>query len=30
VDEMIHALAAQFTVLCRIQDRTNITFERAS
>ncbi|MEU1150119.1 hypothetical protein ACFYO9_25155 [Streptomyces sp. NPDC005863] len=30
VDEMIHALAAQFTVLCRIQDRTNIKFVHAT
>lgn len=30
VDEMIHALAAQFTVLCRIQDRTSIKFVHAT
>lgn len=26
VDEMVHAVIAQFTVLCRIQDRTGLTF----
>ncbi|MCX4676963.1 hypothetical protein OG413_16915 [Streptomyces sp. NBC_01433] len=30
VDEMIHALAAQFTVLSRIQSRTGITFVHAT
>ncbi|KUF19499.1 hypothetical protein [Streptomyces silvensis] len=30
VDEMIHALAAQFTVLSRIQDRTGIRFVHAT
>ncbi|GGV73642.1 hypothetical protein GCM10010277_87470 [Streptomyces longisporoflavus] len=30
VDEMIHALAAQFTVLCRIQERTDIKFVHAT
>ncbi|WKX70354.1 hypothetical protein [Streptomyces sp. XD-27] len=30
VDEMIHALAAQFTVLSRVQDRTGIRFVHAT
>ncbi|MFI1797592.1 hypothetical protein ACH427_09575 [Streptomyces sp. NPDC020379] len=30
VDEMIHALAAQFTVLSRVQERTGITFVHAT
>ncbi|GGR81054.1 hypothetical protein GCM10010252_19470 [Streptomyces aureoverticillatus] len=30
VDEMIHALAAQFTVLSRIQDRTGVRFVHAT
>ncbi|MGW5867467.1 hypothetical protein ACWFRJ_35550 [Streptomyces sp. NPDC055239] len=30
VDEMIHALAAQFTVLSRIQRRTGVTFVHAT
>ncbi|MFG2498256.1 hypothetical protein ACGFSB_08585 [Streptomyces sp. NPDC048441] len=30
VDEMVHALAAQFTVLCRIQARTGIKFVHAT
>ncbi|GAA3050386.1 hypothetical protein GCM10020000_33990 [Streptomyces olivoverticillatus] len=30
VDEMIHALAAQFTVLSRVQERTGILFVHAT
>ncbi|MEU7105026.1 hypothetical protein ACFQ2B_18665 [Streptomyces stramineus] len=30
VDEMIHALAAQFTVLSRVQQRTGVTFVHAT